>query len=85
VPASQVGHAGGMSKILTLSGTAILSLSAAATLAAVSTGTAQWVGLVAPFAVPPQSLVVGGLFLGIPITALGWGMIWFGRWMAEHR
>jgi len=85
VAVPQVRHAGGMSKILTLAGTAVLSLSAAATLAAVFTGSAQWAGLAAPFAVPPQSLVVGGLFLGIPMTALGWGMIWFGRWMADHR
>jgi hypothetical protein len=77
---------GGMSKLLSLAGWAVLGLSALATLASVATGSAQWVGLAAPFSLaPPQSLVVGGLFLGIPIAALGWGMVWFGRWMAEHR
>lgn len=76
-----------MSKILILSGVAVLALAALATLGSVVTGAAQWVGLVEPLnlSLPPQSLVVGGLFLGIPIAALGWGLVWFGGWMKNHR
>lgn len=75
-----------MSKILILSGIAVLAASALATLFAVTSGTLQWLGLVAPFsaALPPQSLVVGGLFLGVPIAALGWGLVWFGGWLRNH-
>ncbi len=76
-----------MTKLLIAAGIAVLALSATATVAAAVTGAVQWMGLAEPFsaALPPQSLVVGGLFLGIPVTALGWGMIWFGRWMGQHR
>jgi hypothetical protein len=77
----------GMTKLLVAAGTAVLVVSAISTLAAAVTGAVQWAGLAAPFspALPPQSLVVGGLFLGIPVAALGWGMIWFGRWLDQHR
>lgn len=77
---------GGMSKILILSGIVILAASALATLFAVTAGTLQWVGVLAPFsaALPPQSLVVGGLFLGIPIAAFGWGLVWFGGWLRNN-
>jgi hypothetical protein len=74
-----------MSRLLILSGIAFMALTGLATLAAVATGTAQWVGLVAQHPTfPPQSLVVGGLFLGIPLVALGWGLVWFGGWMRNH-
>lgn len=77
---------GGMSKFLISGGVAILAASAIAGLAAIFTGAAQWLGVVEPLhvALPPQTLVVGGLFLGVPLAALGWGLVWFGRWMASH-
>lgn len=80
------GQCGCMSKLLILSGIAILAASALATLFAVGTGTLQWVGVLAPFSatLPPQSLVVGGLFLGIPVAALGWGLVWFGGWLRNN-
>ncbi|MGE5477629.1 MAG: hypothetical protein ACM3Q1_13300 [Bacteroidales bacterium] len=75
-----------MSKILILSGIAVLAASALATVFAVFAGTLQWVGLLAPFsaALPPQSLVVGGLFLGIPVMAVGWGLVWLGGWLRNN-
>lgn len=75
-----------MSKIFTLSGIAILAASALATLFAVVTGSLQWAGALAPFSatLPPQSLVVGGLFLGTPIAAFGWGLVWFGGWLKNN-
>lgn len=80
-------HHGGMSKILIASGIAVMTLSGLAALSAIIAGTAQWLGLAAPFSplLPPQSLVVGGLFLGVPVIAVGWGLIWFGGWMRNHR
>lgn len=76
-----------MSKIFITMGIALLASAALATLAAVIVGALQWVGAVAPLdsALPPQSLVVGGLFLGIPMVALGWGVVWFGRWLMGNR
>ena len=76
-----------MSKLLIVTGSAVMAVSALAALAAIITGTSQWLGLMAPFSphLPPQSLVVGGLFLGVPIIASGWAMIWFGGWMRNHR
>lgn len=78
---------GVMCKLLISSGVAVLALSALATLAAVFAGAAQWVGAVEPLDVglPPQSLVVGGLFLGIPVAAFGWGLVWFGAWIRNNR
>jgi hypothetical protein len=74
-----------MSKLLILAGIAVMAVTGLATLAAVATGTVQWVGLTAPLPhLPPQTLVVGGLFLGIPLVALGWGLIWFGGWLRHH-
>lgn len=75
-----------MSKTFTLCGIAILAASALAAGAAIITGTLQWLGLLAPFSavLPPQSLVVGGLFLGTPIAALGWGLVWFGGWLRNN-
>ena len=80
-------HHGGMSKILIASGIAVMTLSGLAALSAIIAGTAQWLGLAAPFSplLPPQSLVVGGLFLGVPVIAVGWALIWFGGWMRNHR
>jgi len=76
-----------MSKILIIAGIATMVLSGLAALAAVAVGTLQWLGLLAPLSplLPPQSLVVGGLFLGVPVIASGWAMIWFGGWMRNHR
>lgn len=76
-----------MSKILIIAGCAVMAVSGLAALAAIIAGTSQWLGLMAPFSaqLPPQSLVVGGLFLGVPIIASGWAMIWFGGWMRNHR
>jgi hypothetical protein len=74
-----------MSKIIILAGIVFMALTGLATLGAVATGTAQWVGLAAPHPMfPPQSLVVGGLFLGIPLVAAGWGLIWLGGWLRNH-
>lgn len=80
-------HHGGMSKFLIIAGIAVMTLSGLAALSAIIAGTAQWLGLAAPFSplLPPQSLVVGGLFLGVPIIAVGWALIWFGGWMRNHR
>lgn len=76
-----------MSKILIIAGIAVMALSGTAALAAVVVGTIQWLGLTASLSplLPPQSLVVGGLFLGVPVIASGWAMIWFGGWMKNHR
>ncbi|HTH16234.1 MAG TPA: hypothetical protein VL974_06245 [Magnetospirillum sp.] len=75
-----------MSKLLIPCGIAVLAASALATLAAVFAGSMQWLGLAEPFgpALPPQSLVVGGLFLGVPVAALGWAIVWFGGWLRNH-
>lgn len=80
------GQPGRMSKLLILGGIAILAASALAMLASVGIGTLQWLGAVAPFSasLPPQSLVVGGLFIGTPIAALGWGLVWFGGWLRNN-
>jgi hypothetical protein len=79
------GEGEGMSRLLILAGIVLMGVIGLSTLAAVVTGAVQWVGLAAPAAGwPPQSLVVGGLFLGIPLIALGWGLVWFGRWLATH-
>ena len=77
---------GRMSKPLIFSGIAILAASALATLFAVVACTLQWLGVLAPFnaALPPQSLVVGGLFLGTPVAAFGWGLVWFGGWLRNN-
>lgn len=79
-------HGDRMSKTFTLCGIVILAVSALAAGAAVVTGTLQWLGVLAPFSavLPPQSLVVGGLFLGTPIAALGWGLVWFGGWLRAN-
>lgn len=76
-----------MSKILILCGAAIMALSGLAAIAAIVVGASQWLGLAAPLSplLPPQSLVVGGLFLGVPVIACGWAMIWFGGWLRHHR
>lgn len=80
------GQPGRMSKLLIPCGIAILAATALAMLASVFTGTLQWVGVLEPFSpnMPPQSLVVGGLFLGTPIAALGWGLVWFGGWLRNN-
>lgn len=77
---------GRMNKLAILAGMAILSLSALAGGGAIVVGTLQWLGAVAPFSPhwQPQSLVVGGLFLGTPVAAVGWGLVWLGRWLAEN-
>lgn len=76
-----------MSKIWIIAGIAVMALSGTAALSAVVVGTLQWLGLMAPLSplLPPQSLVVGGLFLGVPVIASGWAMVWFGGWMKNHR
>ncbi len=75
-----------MSKTLIACGIAILFASVLAGLAAVVAGTLQWVGWLAPFSalLPPQSLVVGGLFLGAPVAAFGWGLVWIGGWLRDN-
>ncbi|MGE4278315.1 MAG: hypothetical protein AB7G62_01930 [Magnetospirillum sp.] len=76
-----------MSKVLIIVGIAVMAVSGLAAIAAIIVGSSQWLGLAAPFSphMPPQSLVVGGLFLGVPIIACGWAMVWFGGWMKHHR
>ena len=75
-----------MSKLLIIAGIVVMAVAGAAALAAIASGTAQWLGLFAPFsaAMPPQSLVVGGLFLGVPIIAVGWALVWFGGWLKRR-
>lgn len=79
-------HCPRMSKLLIFAGIAVLAASALVTLAAVFTGTLQWLGAAEPFGprLPPQSLVVGGLFLGTPLMASGWGLVWLGGWLRER-
>jgi hypothetical protein len=81
------GHHRRMTKVLIWAGIAVLAVSALATLFAVFAGSLQWLGLAEPFApgLPPQSLVVGGLFLGTPLMASGWGLVWIGGWLRNHR
>lgn len=76
-----------MSKIFIIIGIAVMAVSGLAAVAAVAIGTVQWLGWMAPLSplLPPQSLVVGGLFLGVPVIASGWAMVWFGGWMRHHR
>lgn len=75
-----------MSKTFILCGFALLAVAALAAGAAVVFGSLQWLGALAPFgpSLPPQSLVVGGLFLGAPVAAFGWGLVWFGRWLQQN-
>lgn len=76
-----------MSKLLILAGFAVMAIAGCAALAAILGGTLQWIGLMAPVSplLPPQSQVVGGLFLGVPVVAAGWALVWFGGWMKDHR
>lgn len=76
-----------MSKLLIVAGITLLAASGLSALAAIIVGTTQWLGFVDPFSprLPPQSLVVGGLFLGVPVMAVGWALVWFGGWMRAHR
>ena len=76
-----------MSKLLIIAGITLLATSGLSALIAILVGTAQWLGVVDPFSprLPPQSLVVGGLFLGVPVMAVGWALIWFGGWRRGHR
>lgn len=80
------GQRGRMCTKLILCGIIVFAASVLATLFAVFTGTLQWLGVVEPFsaALPPQTLVVGGLFLGTPVAALGWGLVWFGGWLKNN-
>lgn len=80
------GQRGRMIKLIAPLGLLLLAASLLAAGAAVVIGSLQWLGVMAPATdvLPPQSLVVGGLFLGAPLAALGWGMVWFGRWLREH-
>ncbi|MFA6022228.1 MAG: hypothetical protein WC722_18380 [Rhodospirillales bacterium] len=76
-----------MSKLLIIAGIIILGSSGLSALIAIAVGTAQWLSLLEPLSqrIPPQSLVVGGLFLGVPVMAIGWALIWFGGWARNHR
>ncbi len=75
-----------MSRLFVPLGVLIMAASLLAAGAAVVVGTLQWLGVMAPLSnsLPPQSLVVGGLFLGTPLAALGWGLVWFGRWLRDN-
>lgn len=75
-----------MSRLLVPLGVLIMAASLFAAGIAVVAGTLQWLGAMAPASdsLPPQSLVVGGMFLGAPMAALGWGLVWFGRWLRDN-
>lgn len=85
--AGRHGSAMQRSTIFSLSGIAILAAAGASALAAVLVGSAQWLGLNVPLSlpVPPQTLVIGGLFLAVPVAAVGYGLLWFGHWLKANR
>ena len=80
------GQRGSMRKLLAPLGLLLMAASFLAAGAAVIAGSLQWLGVMAHASdtLPPQSLVVGGLFLGTPLAALGWGLMWFGRWLRDN-
>ncbi len=75
-----------MPKALILAGLSIFVIAITASLGIVAWGALAWVGVVdwSNPALPPQSMVVGGLFGGLPVGATGWGLFWLGGWLKNH-
>lgn len=73
-------------RLLTLSGIAVIAMAGIGAVAAILLGTSLWLGvpLDLDLPVPPQTLVIGGMFLAVPIAMAGYGMLWLAGWMRDH-
>lgn len=73
--------------LLYISGIAIMAVAGLSAAAAVITGALLWLGVPLPLdlPLPPQTLVVGGMFLAVPVIMLGYGMVWVAGWYRDHR
>ncbi|MGE5548337.1 MAG: hypothetical protein ACM33T_15635 [Solirubrobacterales bacterium] len=70
---------------LVAAGVVVLAAAGLFAASAVLAGTAAWVGAELPLPLPPQTLVVAGLFLAVPVAMVGWGMLWLGHWLKANR
>lgn len=75
-----------MPKVLIYLGLSIFVAAIIASLGLVAWGALAWAGWMdwSNPTLPPQSVVVGGLFGGLPIAATGWGLFWLGGWLKNH-
>lgn len=73
-------------RLLSLSGIAVIAMAGVGAVAAIVVGTSIWLGvpLGLNLPVPPQTLVIGGMFLAVPIAMAGYGMLWLAAWMRDH-
>ncbi len=73
--------------LLSLSGVAIMAAAGLSAALAVLIGALLWLGVPLPLEppLPPQTLVVGGMFLAVPVAMLGYGMVWAAGWFRIHR
>lgn len=70
-----------------MSGFAIIAMAGLAAVSAVLIGASLWLGmpLELDLPVPPQTLVIAGMFLAVPIAMTGYGMLWLAGWLRDHQ
>lgn len=74
-------------RLLSLSGFAIIALAGIAAVSGILIGASLWLGvpLGLDLPVPPQTLVIAGMFLAVPIAMTGYGMLWLAGWLRDHQ